>query len=101
MEEKNPKLCEVCEESPATILCSECCACYCDRCSEFHHGFSKNRGHRVEVIPESVSVNGKCPRHKGVPLDMFCVDEVELCCVECEREGLHKGCTVVKMTDIA
>ena len=101
MEEKKPKLCDVCKEKPAIFLCSECRARYCDKCSKFVHEFQKNRGHNLEIIPEGVSVNGKCPRHKGIPLDRFCVDEVELCCVECEREGFHKGHTVVKVADIA
>lgn len=98
---KKVKVCELCEEQPATILCSECCKCYCNGCSEFAHSKSTKRKHKVETISSGIMVDTRCPLHKDDSLKLFCVDEVKLCCGICDREQLHKGHTVVKITDIS
>ena len=94
------KKCELCEEQPATVLCSECCKCYCDECGGFVHSRNSLKGHKTEAIPEGVVVDARCPLHNDA-LRMFCVDEVKLCCGICRVEDLHKGHSVVKVTDIA
>lgn len=94
------KLCELCEDQPAIVLCSECCKCYCDRCTKMVHEFPKLKEHKREDIPEGIKINGMCPLHEDKPLDLFCVEEVKLCCSSCKAEELHKGHTVVKITDI-
>lgn len=94
------KLCELCEEQPATVLCSECYRCYCDSCSEFVHGKESKKEHKIETFYEGVRVNATCPIHKGNQLELFCIDEVKLCCAMCEREKLHKEHKVVKAEDI-
>ena len=95
------KLCEFCEEQPATVLCSECYKCYCDECNEMVHGIKSKKGHKTEAIPEGVVVDAMCPLHKKNPLEMFCVDEVKLCCFGCRIEDLHKGHNAVKTSDTA
>ena len=95
------KACELCKEEPATVLCAECCRCYCDECSEFIHTKGSMKRHKTEVIPEGMVVYARCPRHKDVPLKMFCVDEVKLCCGICKTEKLHKGHNVVKLSEVA
>ena len=97
------KLCEFCEEQPATVLCSECCRCYCDECSGFAHSRNSKKEHKTEAIPEGVIVDGMCPLHDDEPLRMFCVDEVKLCCSTCINriEDLHKGHNVVDLSDVA
>lgn len=94
------KLCELCEEEPATVLCSECCKCYCDGCSKMIHALSKKKGHQVETIHESVRVDAMCPFHTDNPLEMFCIDEVKLCCFGCMKEKLHEGHNVVDLSSI-
>ena len=101
MSEKVKKACELCKEQPATVLCSECCRCYCDECSEFVHSRNSLKGHKTEAIPEGVVVDARCPLHDDEPLSMFCVDEVKLCCSTCRVEDLHKGHNVSKVTDVA
>ena len=83
MSEKVKKACELCEEQPATTLCSECCRCYCDGCNKLMHAMSKKKAHKTEAIPEGVVIDARCPLHNGIPLEMFCVDEVKLCCGIC------------------
>ena len=99
MSEKVKKACELCKEQPATVLCSECCKCYCDRCDKTIHGILK--GHKTEAIPEGVVVDAMCPLHKNNPLEMFCVDEVKLCCFGCKLKDLHKGHNVVDLSDVS
>ena len=101
MSEKAKKACELCKEQPATVLCAECCRCYCDGCSEFIHGKTSMKGHKTEAIPEGVIVDGMCPLHKDVPLKMFCVDEVKMCCSTCKTKKLHKKHNVVDLSDIS
>ena len=97
------KACEFCEEQSATVLCAECCRCYCDRCDKFAHGIGSKKGHKIEAIPEGVIVDGMCPLHKNNALEMLCVDEVKLCCLGCTSriEDLHKGHNVAKVADIS
>ena len=93
-------VCEFCREQPVSVLCAECCKCYCDGCSEFIHKKSSKKGHKIEAIPEGVVVHATCPLH-GDALRMFCVDEVKLCCAMCKTEKLHKGHSVVKTSVIS
>ena len=101
MSEKAKKVCELCKEQSATVLCAECCRCYCDRCNSFMHGMDSMKGHKTESIPEGVIVDAMCPLHKNNPLELFCVYEVKLCCAMCEREKLHEGHNTVKTSDIS
>ena len=101
MSEKVKKVCELCEEQSATVLCAECCKCYCDRCNKYMHGIESKKGHKTESIPEGVIVDAMCPLHNDA-LRMFCIDEVKLCCLECAfMSGLHKGHNIIKTPDIA
>ena len=93
-------VCEFCGEQPVSVLCAECCRCYCDRCNKFIHRMGSKKGHKVEAIPEGVVVNAMCPLHKNNALEMLCVDEVKLCCLGCKEEKLHEGHNVVKTSDI-
>ena len=95
------KLCEFCEEQPATVLCAECCKCYCDRCNELVHSIKSKKGHKTEVIPEGVVVDAMCPLHKDIPLKMFCIDEVKLCCSTCRVKDLHKGHRIVELSEVS
>ena len=93
----------MCKEQSATVLCAECCKCYCNECNKLIHGIKSLKGHKTEAIPEGVIVDARCPLHKDEPLSMFCVDEVKLCCSSCINriEDLHKGHNVVKISDIS
>ena len=93
-------VCELCGEQPLSVLCAECCRCYCDECNGYVHKKSSKKGHNIEVIPEGVVVNAMCPLHKNNALEMFCVDEVRLCCGICVVEGLHGGHNVVKTSAV-
>ena len=101
MSEKAKKVCELCKEQSATVLCAECCRCYCERCNSLIHGIESLKGHKTESIPEGVIIDAMCPLHKNIPLEMFCVDEVKLCCFGCKTEKLHKGHNTVKILDVA
>ena len=94
-------VCGLCEEQPAVLLCAECCKCYCSECNKLIHKMAKKKGHRAEPIPGGVRVEAMCPLHKNKPLNMFCVDEVELCCSACGLLGPHKGHTLVRVSDIS
>ena len=41
------------------------------------------------------------PSTKNNPLEMFCVDEVKLCCAMCKTKKLHKGHNVVELSAIS
>ena len=79
MEEKkmNFKLCDICK-SQATLFCSDCeCVCnyYCDICYKFVHDKKININHKKEKIDFFVPIETKCPVHKEVDYNLFCLDE--------------------------
>lgn len=94
------KLCELCKEQPASMLCSECYKCYCSECNEYMHRKASMKRHKIESLFEGVKINARCPIHSDNQFELFCVDEIKLCCPMCEREKLHEGHNVVKMTEI-
>ena len=93
----------MCEGQSATVLCAECCKCYCDECNEYMHKKGPKKGHKTESIPEGVIVDAMCSIHKNNPLEMFCVDEVRLCCGICINriEDFHKGHNVLKVSEVS
>ena len=95
------RVCELCEEQPAVVLCAECWKCYCDRCSEFVHGLPHKKFHKTEGIPKGVIVDSMCPLHKDVPFNLLCIDDVELCCFGCRVKSLHDGHNVVDLSEVA
>ena len=95
------KVCELCEEQPATALCAECCKCYCEKCSRYVHESSMKKGHKTEVIPKSVRVDAMCPLHKDEPLKLLCVDDTELCCAMCKVDEFHKCHKVVELSEVS
>lgn len=94
------KACELCKEQIAAVLCSDCYRCYCERCNIFIHDLPKFKSHKVEVIPRRVMVNARCSFHDDTPLEMFCVDEVILCCAMCEKEKFHEGYKFAKIINV-
>ena len=100
MSEVRTKLCELCEEQPATLLCAECFRCYCEKCNKYVHESSKKKDHKTENIPKGVKVDTLCPLHKDEPLKMFCVNDNELCCPMCGLSGPHKGHNLVKVSEV-
>lgn len=98
-EDKGGK-CELCESQPATILCSECPKCYCEKCSNFMHNLPNKKGHKVETIAKGIIVNAWCPLHKNNALELFCVGEVKLCCGTCKDEEFHKDHKLADISEI-
>ena len=94
------KVCELCEEQPATVLCAECFKCFCDRCSRLVHELPKKKDHKTEIITKGVRVDAMCPLHKKDHMGMFCVDNIQLCCFGCAFEGQHKGHRVVELSEV-
>lgn len=99
MSEKE-KLCELCEEKTAVVLCPGCFKCYCSECSKFIHGIPSKR-HATEDIPQGVRVDAMCPIHKKDALELFSVDEVKLCCFGCKDEKVRKKHNIVSLSEIS
>lgn len=68
------KKCELCL-SEATCLCYECMTYYCDSCFILVHKNEERKSHEKQKIDCFVPVEVKCPEHKLVPLNLFCVDD--------------------------
>ena len=94
------KVCELCEEQPATFLCAECYKCYCEECCEFVHGKASKKDHKTEAIPKGVRVDAMCPLHKDEPLKLLCVDDTEMCCTTCVFDKSHEGHPGVKVSEV-
>ena len=73
------KVCELCEEQTATVLCAECCKCYCDEHNKYIHKMASKKGYKTEIIPKGLRIGAMCPLHKMNALELFCVDDTQLC----------------------
>jgi len=71
----NFKFCDVCK-SKATLFCMEClCNYFCDSCYKLFHDKKENCNHKKEKIDYYAPIDIRCPEHKNVPLNLFCLDE--------------------------
>ena len=61
---------------------------------------ASKKDHKTEAIPKGVRVDAMCSLHKGNQLELFCVDDTELCCGICERKSLHKNHKVVELSEL-
>ena len=103
MEKKESKIkhCGICE-TDATCLCFDCYNYFCESCFKFVHEKGKGKGksnHIKEKIDPYLPFNFRCPEHQRGLLDLFCIEEKELCCSYCYYENLHKGHMVLRISD--
>ena len=73
--QKNIKICEICKDEEAAILCYDCHSYFCDSCFKCVHDRKKNKNHKKEKIDLFIPIDIKCPDHERVPINLFCVDE--------------------------
>ena len=99
MNQKNFKQCDMCKDAEATSLCSQCFSYYCDKCFKCVHETKKNIEHKKELIDFNVPIDTRCPNHETFPINLFCLEEKELCCAYCYYENLHNGHKVIPIKD--
>lgn len=92
------KLCEICGED-ATNLCLECNNYFCNSCNKYVHEKKKNKDHRNEVIDPFVPIDTKCPTHPNIPMNLFCINEKELCCSLCQFLKPHIEHKLILISD--
>ena len=73
--QKNLKKCEICKDEEATTLCLDCYNYFCEDCFKFIHDKKMNRNHKKEKIDLFVPLDIMCPKHKRIPMNLFCIDE--------------------------
>ena len=73
--QKNYKTCDICKVNEATILCPPCFSYYCDKCHKCVHEIKDNKDHEKETIDYNVPIDTRCPDHKTIPINLFCLDE--------------------------
>ena len=64
-----------------------------------HEGLTKNDKHKKEKIDYFIPLDTKCSEHPKVPVNLFCLDEKELCCSICYFKNLHQGHKVLEVSD--
>jgi len=86
-----PPLCDLCEESTATVYCESDEAALCYECdSEQHNQENKLLSRHVRVkIHERPKNFGKCDQHIEMKLDFFCTVCQTPICVYCKISGSH------------
>ena len=99
LNQKNFKQCDICKDTEATSLCPQCFSYYCDGCFKQVHDRKKNSDHKKEKIDFFVPIDTRCPDHEGNNINLFCIDEKELCCAYCHYLNLHNGHKVIPIND--
>lgn len=90
--------CEICDEM-AENLCLTCNSYSCESCFKFIHGKKKNQQHIREKIDLYVPIVTKCPIHPDNPVNLFCLNEKELCCSLCQFLKPHEGHKLILIND--
>ena len=90
--------CEVCEEI-AENLCLNCNKYYCKSCFKYIHEKKKNKNHKKENIDLDIPIATKCPIHTDVPMNLFCINEKELCCSLCQIINPHEDHKLILIDD--
>ena len=85
--------CTLCDEEDLTTeadyYCRKCCKQYCETCQEVH---KKAHRHHSVLGRWEIAVWGEvkretimeiCPEHEGKEIEMYCVDDDQLCCSVC------------------
>ena len=94
----NQKLCELCEEI-SRYLCLKCNSYFCESCYKFVHEKKKNAKHKKEDIDPYVPIETKCSKHQDIPINLFCINEKELCCSICQFLKPHDGHKLLLIND--
>ena len=48
---------------------------YCDNCFNLGHKNEERKSHKKQKIDYNVPIDVKCPEHKLVPLNLFCIND--------------------------
>lgn len=89
----NHRVCQWCEEVPATAQCDKCMCIYCDECSAAVHKAAAKRGHVVVLLTEAnknYMTHCKQVGHEEYRAEFYCVQCEQLCCAYCLQIGPHK-----------
>ena len=99
--EKNISLIKKCDacESDATCLCFICSNYYCEKCYKYIHNLKKYNNHKKEQIDSFVPFDLKCPDHPANQIELFCLEDKELCCCRCYFKNYHSGHKLIEITD--
>ena len=73
--QKNVKQCDMCKDTDAMSLCTECFSYYCDGCYKQVHGKKRNKDHKKESIDFNVPIDTWCTQHEKNAINLFCLDE--------------------------
>ena len=97
--EKFIKECHTCGKK-ATSLCFKCLEYFCDDCYKYVHDKQINYNHKKEEINIYVPIDLNCQEHPEILLNIFCLDEKELCCAYCHFKNLHQGHNLLELSNI-
>lgn len=84
-------LCDICQESSASVYCEADDASLCHDCDEEHHTRGNRLMQRHKRIPISDKPKkfGSCPTHFDTPVDYFCTVCKVPVCINCKMVGSH------------
>ena len=110
MEDNNSKKCSNKEHDKidAVFYCIECRVYMCNKCENFHTKLCQNHTSN-KIDKDSNEIDSKIcqiKEHNNNPLEFFCKDHNQLCCVSCickieeKGKGQHKDCNVCVIEDI-
>ena len=87
----NVQLCDICQESKASLYCSSDNAVLCVDCDEEHHtrGNKLMQRHKRVNISEKPKRFGNCSFHIESNVEFYCSTCMQAICVNCKMVGSH------------
>lgn len=88
----DPRKCQWCQSTAATVQCAECMSIFCDDCAAAVHKNSAKREHAIgRLTDSSKNYLRRCHLrgHEEYRAEFYCVQCSQVCCAYCLQVGPH------------
>ena len=108
MIDPNKVRCELCDETAATVRCSNCNQFQCDFCKKSHLKAKSSSHHQFVAVRDALKGGSfsssprilHCQRHPQFEVNSYCKTDLTAVCPQCAID-LHKGHDVDCLADIS
>jgi len=104
----NKVKCELCEETAATVKCSNCNQFFCENCQKMHLKIKAMANHQFVTVPDALKGGSStfsprilhCQKHPQYEVNSYCKTDQTAVCAECVVDA-HRGHDVDLLINIS